>query len=62
MPSHNTRRRGRSLNRKNKFRKTQRNRRNKARSEEPRREENNSKEIGSGSFGIVSRPPAKCNS
>lgn len=62
MPSYNTRRRGRSLNRKNKFRKTQRNSTNKARSEEPRREENNSKEIGSGSFGIVSRPPARCNS
>ena len=59
MPKNYTRRRGRSLNIYNKFRKTNRNIRSK--SLQPLKN-NNSEEIGSGGFGIVSRPPARCDS
>jgi serine/threonine protein kinase len=58
MPKHNTRRRGRSLNRNNKRRQTNK----RIKSMEPRPKKNNSEEIGSGGFGIVSRPPARCDS
>jgi serine/threonine protein kinase len=60
MPRH-TIRRGRSLNRNNRFRRTHRNN-TRAKSAELRRKNNNSEEIGSGGFGIVSRPPARCDS
>ena len=59
MPSFNTRkRRGRIFNRHNK---TVRNGNRRSRSLEPRKK-NTSEEIGSGGFGIVSRPAARCDS
>ena len=54
MPRH-TIRRGRSLNRNNRFRRTRR-KNGRAKSLELRRKNNNSEEIGAGGFGIVSRP------
>ncbi len=60
MPRH-TIRRGRSLNRNNRFRRTRR-KNGRAKSLELRRKNNNSEEIGAGGFGIVSRPPARCDS
>lgn len=60
MPGH-TRRRGRSLNRNNRFRRT--NRRNNGRAKSlPPQQNIKSEEIGSGGFGVVSRPPARCGS
>lgn len=61
MPTHTTRRRGRSLNRNNRLRRTHRNN-TRPKSAEPPKKNNNSEEIGSGGFGIVSRPPARCDS
>jgi len=55
-----TRRRSRSLNRGKRGRTYRKNSNRRARSLEPYI--NNSEEIGSGGFGIVSRPPAKCDS
>lgn len=54
------RRRGRSLNRGKRGRTYRKNSNRRARSLEPYI--NSSEEIGSGGFGIVSRPPAKCDS
>jgi hypothetical protein len=59
MPRH-TKRRGRSLNRSNRFRHTQRN--NTRAKSLPPNQNVKSDEIGSGGFGIVSRPPARCGS
>jgi len=56
----NTRRRSRSLNRGKRGRTYRNNSNRRARSLEPYI--TNSEEIGSGGFGIVSRPPAKCDS
>lgn len=53
-----TRRRGRSLNKNNRLRKTYK----RTKSMEPRQKNSNSEEIGAGGFGIVSRPPARCDS
>ena len=66
MPK-NTKRRGRSLNRNNRFRKTIRNNANNANNSnraksEGRKRKVKSNEIGFGGFGIVSRPPARCGS
>lgn len=55
MPSNNTRRRSRSVNRRNRFQKTVR----RSRSAEPYKNINAEK-IGEGGFGVVSRPPARC--
>lgn len=60
MPKH-TRRRGRSLNRNNRFRRTNRRNNGRARSLPPQ-QNIKSEEIGSGGFGVVSRPPARCGS
>ena len=58
MPSFNTRkRRGRVFNRRTN---TVRNVHKRSKSLEPRKK-NTSEEIGSGGFGIVSRPPARCD-
>jgi serine/threonine protein kinase len=59
MPKH-TKRRGRSLNRNNRFRQTRRN--NTRAKSLPPNQNVKSEEIGSGGFGIVSRPPARCGS
>ena len=56
MPSHNTKRRTRSLNRG----RTQRKNNRRSRSAEPYKNINAEK-IGEGGFGVVSRPPARCD-
>jgi hypothetical protein len=60
MPKH-TRRRGRSLNRNNRFRRTNRRNNGRARSLPPQQNVK-SREIDFGGFGVVSRPPARCGS